>query len=149
MERIKLKITCHKFNIDPLDWPKQHWRRPLNAERYEVLRKEMENLHRIGFIKELIYPKWDTNVILVEKSNGYWRVCIDFTNLQSLSNDSFQLPRIYQTVDAIVGHELLSFMDTYFGHNKSPFGLKNTGNIPKTHKLHVHLVDRQDYGGLC
>ena len=32
--------------------------------------------------------------------------------------DSFPLPRIDQMVDATAGHELLSFMDSYFGYNQ-------------------------------
>ena len=31
--------------------------------------------------------------------------------------NSFLLPLIDQLVDAMVGHELLSFMDAYFGYN--------------------------------
>ena len=34
--------------------------------------------------------------------------------------DSFPLPRIDQLVDAIAGHELLSFMDAYSGYNQIP-----------------------------
>ena len=31
--------------------------------------------------------------------------------------DSFPLPRIDQLVEAMAGHELLSFMDAYSGYN--------------------------------
>ena len=46
-------------------------------------------------------------------------MCIDFTNLyKAYPKDSFLLPRIDQLVDTTVGHELLSFMDAYSGHNQ-------------------------------
>ena len=32
-------------------------------------------------IKEMQYPDWISNVVLVEKKNGKLRVYIDFTNL--------------------------------------------------------------------
>ena len=38
----------------------------------------------------------------------------------SSSKDTFLLPRIDQIVDATVGHQLLSFLDAYSGHNQIP-----------------------------
>ncbi|KAL5545378.1 hypothetical protein UlMin_005065 [Ulmus minor] len=80
------------------------------------------------------------------------RVCVDFTDLnKACPKDNFPLPRIDQLVDAMAGHELLSFMDAYSGYNQirmhqpdqehtafltdqglycykvMPFGLKNAG----------------------
>ncbi|KAK8951666.1 hypothetical protein KSP39_PZI003233 [Platanthera zijinensis] len=46
-------------------------------------------------------------------------MCADYTNLnQACPKDSFPLLRIDQLVDSIVGHQLLSFMDTYSGYNQ-------------------------------
>ena len=56
---------------------------------------------------------------MVKKSNGKWRMCVDFTNLnKSCLKDSFPLPRIDQLVDSTTGHKLLSFMDAFFGYNQ-------------------------------
>ena len=98
------------------------------------------------------YPKWLANVVLVKKSNGKWRMCVDFSDLnKACPNDSFPLPRIDLLVDSTSGHELLSFMDAFSGYNQicmygpdqektsfvmdrgtycyevMPFGLKNAG----------------------
>ena len=52
-------------------------------------------------------------------SNEKWRTCINFTNLnKACPKDSFPLSWIDQLVDAMVGHELLSFMDAYLGYNQ-------------------------------
>ena len=60
-----------------------------------------------------------TNVVLIKKTNGKWRLCIDFTDVnRACSKDSFPLPRIDLIVDATFGHELLSFMDTFSGNNQ-------------------------------
>lgn len=57
--------------------------------------------------------------MLVKKTNGKWRVCTDFTDLnKACPKDSFPLPRIDQLVDATTEHELLSFMDVYLGYNQ-------------------------------
>lgn len=75
-----------------------------------------------GLIRELTYPKWLANVILVKKANGKWRVYLDYTDLNiTCSKDCFPLPWIDQLVDATVGYELLSFIDVYFGYNHIPF----------------------------
>ena len=73
----------------------------------------------VGFIREVYYPEWLANVILVKKTNGKWRMYVDFTDLNKVCpNDSFLLPRIDQLVDSTTGHKLLTFMDTFSGYNQ-------------------------------
>ena len=72
-----------------------------------------------GFIREVYYPEWIANVVLVKKASGKWRMCVDFTDLNKASpKDSFPLPRIDQLVDFTVGHKLLMFMDAFSGYNQ-------------------------------
>ena len=80
--------------------------------------EEVEKLLTAGFIREVYYPKWLANVVMVKKSNGKWRMCVDFTNLNNACpKDSFPLPRIGQLVDSTASHELLTFMDAFSGYN--------------------------------
>ena len=79
----------------------------------------MGKLLAAGFIREIYYPDWLANVILVKKVNGKWRMCIDFNNLNSACpKDSFSLLRIDQLVDFIAGHKLLTFMVAFSGYNQ-------------------------------
>jgi hypothetical protein len=32
-------------------------------------------------IREVTYPEWLANTVMVKKANGKWRMCIDFTDL--------------------------------------------------------------------
>ena len=49
----------------------------------------------VDFIKEVFYPNWLTNVVMVKKSNDKWRMCVDFTDLnKTCPKDSFPLLRI-------------------------------------------------------
>ena len=46
-------------------------------------------------------------------------VCIDFMNLnEACQKDNYPLLRIDQLVEAMAGHELLSFMDAYSSYNQ-------------------------------
>ena len=72
-----------------------------------------------GFNQEVFYPKWLPNVVMVKKSNGKWRMCVDFTDLNNACpKDSFPLPKIDQLVDSTAGHKLLTFMDAFSGYNQ-------------------------------
>ena len=71
------------------------------------------------FIREMYYPDWLANVVMVKKANGKWRMCVDFTDVnRACPKDSYPLPRIDQLVDSTAGHKLLSFMDAFSGYNQ-------------------------------
>jgi hypothetical protein len=54
-----------------------------------------------------------------QKSNGKWRMCIDFIELnKACPRDEFPLPRIDSLVDATATLELMSLLDSYSSYNK-------------------------------
>ena len=67
----------------------------------------MEKLPKVGFVRESHYPTWVVNVVLLKKPNGRWKVCVDFQDLNKAC------PSDNKLVDAMVGQELLGFMDAY------------------------------------
>ena len=84
----------------------------------EVVAVEVEKLLKAQFIREVYYPDWLANVILVKKSNEKWRMCVDFINLnKACPKDSFPLPCINALVDSTSGYELLNFMDAFSSYN--------------------------------
>ncbi|XP_024039511.1 uncharacterized protein LOC112098123 [Citrus clementina] len=121
MPGIDPEVACHKLAIKKGARAVRQKRRCLNQERYEAVNDEVEKLLRAGFIREVSYPEWISNVVLVKKANGKWRMCVDFTDLnKACPKDSFPLPRIDQLVDSTAGHGLLSFMDAFSGYNQIP-----------------------------
>ena len=71
------------------------------------------------FIREVYYPNWLANVVLVKKANGKWRMCVDFTDLnKACPKDSFPLPRIDWLVDSTARDKLLTFKDAFLGYNQ-------------------------------
>ena len=81
--------------------------------------EEIKKLLEANFIREVFYPNWLPNVVMVKKSNGKWRMCVDFTDLNKVClKDSFPLPMIDQLVNSTTGHKLLSFMDAFSRYNQ-------------------------------
>ena len=83
-----------------------------------AINEEVEKLLAAKYIREVRYPEWLANVVMIKKSNEKWRICIDYTDLnKACPKDSFPIPRIDQLVDATEGHKLHIFMDAYSGYN--------------------------------
>ena len=65
-------------------------------------------------IKEVFYPKWLANTMVVKKNTRKWRVCVDFTDLnKACLKNPFLMPRIDQLVDVTVDHPRMSFLDAF------------------------------------
>jgi ribonuclease HI len=152
MPGISTEVIVHKLNVNPSIRPVKQKRRVFASERNTAVMEEVDKLLTAGFIREVYYPEWLANVVMVKKSTGKWRMCVDFTDLnKACPKDSYPLPRIDQLVDSTAGHKLLSFMDAFSGYNQiqmeeedqektafitsrglfyykaMPFGLKNAG----------------------
>ena len=56
--------------------------------------------------------------MMVEKANGKWRMCVDFTDLNNACpKDSYPLLWVDVLVDSTAQHQILSFMDAFSGYN--------------------------------
>ena len=73
----------------------QQRRMILHSSEHRAIMDEVDKLLAAKFIQEVYYPEWLAKVIMVKKANGKWRMCVDFTDLNSACvKDSFPLPRI-------------------------------------------------------
>jgi hypothetical protein len=112
-------IIVHRLNVDPCSRPVRQRRRTFAPERNQAITEEVSKLLKVGLIREVDYPEWLANVVLVKKANNKWRMCVDFTNLnRACPKDTFPLPRIDLLVDSTSGHQLLSFMGAFSGYNQ-------------------------------
>ena len=105
-------------------------------------------------VRGVLHCTWLANPMVVQKANGKWRLCIDFTNLnKACPKDPFPLSCIDQIVDSTSRCDLLSFLDAYSGYHqifmsmedeektsfitpcgtycfiRMPFGLKSVGSM--------------------
>ena len=107
-----------RHNKDVFAW-KQVDMGEIDPTIQKAINEEVDKLLQARAIREVEYPEWLANVVLVKKVNGKWQLCIDFTDVnRACPKDSFPLPQIELIVDATTGHELLSFMDAFSGHNQ-------------------------------
>jgi hypothetical protein len=165
---IPREVIEHKLGIDPAFKPIKQKERRYTPDRREAIRLEVNKLLEVRFIRPVDYPIWLVNPILVEKPDGSWRMCIDYTSLnKACPKDEYPLPRICQIVDSTASCELLSFLDAYSGYHqislaiddeektafitpfgifyytKMAFGLKNGG---ATYQKCVHTVLESQIG---
>ena len=119
MPRIDPSVIVHRLNVNPASSPIRQKKRVFAQERDKAITEEVRKLLEAGFIREVYYPDWLANVVMVKKSNGKWRMCVDFTDLnRACPKDNYPLPRIDTLVDLTAKHELLSFMDAFSGYNQ-------------------------------
>src|SRR5512147_1539000 len=120
----------HHLAVKPDAKPRKQKLRKMPADRREAVKAEVNKLLKAGVIREIDHPEWLANPVLVRKSNGKWRMCVDFTDLNKMCpKDDFPLPRIDQLVDSTAGCELMSFLDAYSGYHQIHM---NPADIPKT-----------------
>ncbi|XP_072071865.1 uncharacterized protein [Arachis hypogaea] len=115
------EVTSHQLVIKPDAKPVAQQRRKMSQERAEEVARQTAGLLEAGFIKELEYSTWLSNVVVVKKASGRWRMCIDYSDLnKACPKDSFPFSNIDTLVDSAAGYRFLSFMDAYSGYNQIP-----------------------------
>jgi hypothetical protein len=76
-------------------------------DKKEAIRVEITWLLVAEFIKKVYHPEWLANLVLIQKKNKEWRMCVDYTDLNKhCPEDPFGLPRIDEVVDSIIDCEL-------------------------------------------
>jgi hypothetical protein len=116
---VNREVIEHSLNVDPSFRPRKQRLRKMSDDKAEGARNEVKRLISAGVIREVTYPEWLANTVMVKKANGKWRMCIDFTDLnKACPNDEFSLPRIDSLVDVATFSELMSLLDCYLGYHQ-------------------------------
>ena len=120
------KFICHHLNVNPSVTPKRQPPQHPSNEHVEAVKSKVTKLKQAGAIKEVFYPQWLANTVVVKKKTGKWRICVEFTDLnRACPKDPFPMPRIDQLVDATVGHPRMSFLDAFQGYHQIPLATNN------------------------
>jgi hypothetical protein len=116
---VNRSIIEHALNVDPSVRPRKQKLRKMYEDKAEGAKAKVKRLLSVGVIREVAYPEWLANTVMIKKSNGKWRMCIDFTDLnKACPKDELPLPKIDSLVDAATTSELMSLLDCYSGYHQ-------------------------------
>ncbi|GBM45502.1 Retrovirus-related Pol polyprotein from transposon 297 [Araneus ventricosus] len=107
-------MTQHRINTGDHPPIKQYPRRlPFARKESDNLVKEMVDN---GIIEESSGP-WASPIVLVKKKDGSTRFCVDYIKLNEImKKDSYPLPRIDDTLDALNGSQWCTTLDLKSGY---------------------------------
>jgi hypothetical protein len=112
-------VIEHSLNVDPSFRTRKQKLQKMSDDKVEGARNEVKRLLSAGVIREVTYPEWLANTVMVKKANGKWRMWIGFTDLnKACLKDEFPLPRIDSLVDAASSSEQMSLLDCYLGYHQ-------------------------------
>ena len=119
--------ASHKLNVIPSARPVREKVRRFHPDDHQVIQVEVDNILKERLIREIKYPEWLANVVVVHKKGGKWRVCVDYMDLnEACPKGSFRLPRIDQIIGASTGHGMLLFLDAFSGYHQIPMPSPDT-----------------------
>src|ERR1044072_7985980 len=92
-------FICHNLTLDERVNPVAQARRRMSPEKNKAVKIEVAKLLEAGFIREIQYPTWLTNLVMVKKARGKWRMCTDYTDLNKhCPKDAYPLPSVNSLV---------------------------------------------------
>jgi hypothetical protein len=91
----------------------------MSEEKIEAAKDEVQRLLDACFIREVAYPQWIANVVMVRKKNGAWQMCTDFTDLNKCCpKDDFPLARIDKIVDSVTDCEMMALLGYFSSYHQ-------------------------------
>lgn len=69
------------LNVNPIFPTEKQKKRNIESKKKKAANKEVDKILATSFVREVSYPNWLVNVVLVKKHSGKWRMCIDYTDL--------------------------------------------------------------------
>ncbi|XP_076293044.1 uncharacterized protein LOC143215119 [Lasioglossum baleicum] len=111
----KCKVVKHRIDTGGHAPIKQAPRR-VPVQRKDEVRQLIADMENQGVIEKSV-SSWMSPVVLVKKKDGSTRFCIDYRQLNNITKkDSYPLPRIDDTLDAIAGSSWFTVLDLQSGY---------------------------------
>ncbi|KAD1592681.1 hypothetical protein E3N88_42586 [Mikania micrantha] len=109
----------HRINARTSCKPVKQKRRNMGIERSRAVIEETKKLLLAGIAREVQYPAWTSNPVMVRKSDGKWRMCIDFKDVNKATpKDCYPLPEMDAKIDSLHEFPLRCFLDAYKGYHQ-------------------------------
>lgn len=75
MTGIPTEVAVHKLSLDPNVPTVRQKKRPVAEARNKFVKEEVTRLLNISSIREVRYPDWLANVVVVPKKNNKFHMC--------------------------------------------------------------------------
>ena len=86
-------FICQHLNVNPFVIPKKQPPQRSSKEHSNAVKEKLLKLKQVEAIKEVFYPEWLADTVVVKKKNGKWRACVNFTDLnKACPKDPFPMP---------------------------------------------------------
>jgi hypothetical protein len=119
MPGLDRSIVEHRLPLKKGFQPFQQWARQMTTEVLEEVKKEIEKMLEAGFIRPWRYAEWISSIVPVQKKDGRWWVCVDFSDLnRATPKDEYPMPVEETLINVATGNKILSFMDGNAGYNQ-------------------------------
>ena len=69
---VNLNFICYHLNVNPSVTPKKQPPRRSSKDHSNAIKDEVMKLKQAGAIKEVFYPNWLANTVVVKKKNRKW-----------------------------------------------------------------------------
>nr|GEW78639.1 reverse transcriptase domain-containing protein [Tanacetum cinerariifolium] len=109
MTGVPRSVAEHRLNI----------REGYSPVRQKKIQAEVQKLVEAGIMREVYYHDWLSNLVMVKKHDGSWRMCVDFTDLnKACPQDCYPLPEIDWKVESLCGYPFKCFLNAYKGYHQ-------------------------------
>ena len=136
------KTNVVQHHIETGDEPpfKQTPRR-LPMQHHQEIQTQVRKLAETGVIRPSRSP-YASNVLLVKKKDGSWRMCVDYRQLnnQTKNQDRYHIPRMDDTLDALGGAKFFCTLDLIQGYHQVEL---SESSKPKTAFVTPHMSPSQ------
>jgi hypothetical protein len=121
--------------MKPQTQPFQQKLRKMHPKLEPFVKKELNKLLNAKIIFPMRHTQWVSNLVPVRKKSDEIRLCVDFCNLNRVSDkDNYRVPPMEQILQQVSNSERLSLVDGFSGYNQvlmsPPNQLKNTFRTP-------------------
>ena len=112
-------IIQHVIPMKPQTQPFQQKLRKMHPKLKPTVKKELNKLLNAKIIFLVRHTQWVSNLVPVQKKSGEIRLCVNFQNLNRVSDkDKYPVPPMEQILQQVFGSKRLSLLDGFSRYNQ-------------------------------
>jgi hypothetical protein len=119
-------VAQHRIELDTSISPIHQAKYRLNPNYIAIVKQDIDKLPITSFCKLVEEAIWLSPIVVVPRTNGKLRICVDFGKLNATTKkDPYPLPFTDEVINTIVGHEVYTFLYGFFGYHQISITPKN------------------------